>query len=143
MCIRDRQYLAACWGNQASLLYQLFQRNIPRVADHCLALSEESLQLSCFNGLIRQMHSLVQGEVKTTFLLCELLPEEWQGYCIVTIALSSFGVGDREFPFELCNVAPKETLQECNKKLAGIIPCLLYTSPSPQDRTRSRMPSSA
>ena len=26
---------------------------------------------------------------------------------------------------------------------AGRIPCLLYTSPSPRDRTRSRMPSSA
>ena len=77
------------------------------------------------------MHSLVQGEVKTTFLLCELLPEEWQGYCIVTIALSSFGVGDREFPFELCNVAPKETLQECNKKLAGIIPVYANT---PQEK---------
>ena len=25
----------------------------------------------------------------------------------------------------------------------GIMPCLLYTSPSPRDRTRSRMPSSA
>ena len=27
--------------------------------------------------------------------------------------------------------------------LLGTIPCLLYTSPSPRDRTRSRMPSSA
>ena len=27
--------------------------------------------------------------------------------------------------------------------LAGSLPCLLYTSPSPRDRTRSRMPSSA
>ena len=27
--------------------------------------------------------------------------------------------------------------------LAGRTPCLLYTSPSPRDRTRSRMPSSA
>ena len=26
---------------------------------------------------------------------------------------------------------------------AGAYPCLLYTSPSPRDRTRSRMPSSA
>src|SRR5665811_628680 len=25
----------------------------------------------------------------------------------------------------------------------GLIPCLLYTSPNPRDRTRSRMPSSA
>ena len=28
-------------------------------------------------------------------------------------------------------------------KLAQLIHCLLYTSPSPRDRTRSRMPSSA
>ena len=28
-------------------------------------------------------------------------------------------------------------------QLAGHRPCLLYTSPSPRDRTRSRMPSSA
>ena len=26
---------------------------------------------------------------------------------------------------------------------AHVLPCLLYTSPSPRDRTRSRMPSSA
>ena len=29
------------------------------------------------------------------------------------------------------------------EKLALLVPCLLYTSPSPRDRTRSRMPSSA
>ena len=31
----------------------------------------------------------------------------------------------------------------CAGALASVIPCLLYTSPSPRDRTRSRMPSSA
>ena len=34
----------------------------------------------------------------------------------------------------------------CNSVAAGMaqgLPCLLYTSPSPRDRTRSRMPSSA
>ena len=30
-----------------------------------------------------------------------------------------------------------------DKDLKPTIPCLLYTSPSPRDRTRSRMPSSA
>ena len=30
-----------------------------------------------------------------------------------------------------------------NECKLGIMPCLLYTSPSPRDRTRSRMPSSA
>ena len=29
------------------------------------------------------------------------------------------------------------------RKRDGFVPCLLYTSPSPRDRTRSRMPSSA
>ena len=32
---------------------------------------------------------------------------------------------------------------ELNKIRAPIAVCLLYTSPSPRDRTRSRMPSSA
>ena len=31
----------------------------------------------------------------------------------------------------------------CNVPMEHIIVCLLYTSPSPRDRTRSRMPSSA
>ena len=30
-----------------------------------------------------------------------------------------------------------------SKRDSDLIPCLLYTSPSPRDRTRSRMPSSA
>jgi len=33
--------------------------------------------------------------------------------------------------------------EQCDHSDAKIIPCLLYTSPSPRDRTRSRMPSSA
>ena len=39
---------------------------------------------------------------------------------------------------------PKSFSQKVNKKMyKGAISCLLYTSPSPRDRTRSRMPSSA
>src|SRR5664280_2515153 len=34
-------------------------------------------------------------------------------------------------------------LRVARNKGAGCIDCLLYTSPSPRDRTRSRMPSSA
>ena len=40
----------------------------------------------------------------------------------------------------------REQLQDCgNVEIVGgdVLACLLYTSPSPRDRTRSRMPSSA
>ena len=30
-----------------------------------------------------------------------------------------------------------------DKKLTDVVPCLLYTSPSPRDKRQSRMPSSA
>ena len=32
---------------------------------------------------------------------------------------------------------------EVPSPISGVLTCLLYTSPSPRDRTRSRMPSSA
>ena len=35
------------------------------------------------------------------------------------------------------------TVSEDGKVIAELYDCLLYTSPSPRDRTRSRMPSSA
>ena len=38
---------------------------------------------------------------------------------------------------------PKLNLYFYNVKVGNIDACLLYTSPSPRDRTRSRMPSSA
>ena len=40
----------------------------------------------------------------------------------------------------------KESAQRCKDELGldcEILPCLLYTSPRPRDRTRSRMPSFA
>ena len=36
-----------------------------------------------------------------------------------------------------------DNVSKKNYRLVSLLPCLLYTSPSPRDRTRSRMPSSA
>ena len=51
-----------------------------------------------------------------------------------------------EFPFGFFNVvvtfAIYYALKLCTDQEKALI-CLLYTSPSPRDRTRSRMPSSA
>ena len=37
----------------------------------------------------------------------------------------------------------KQDVIEVEGTVKEALPCLLYTSPSPRDRTRSRMPSSA
>ena len=47
---------------------------------------------------------------------------------------------------EMLNVMDKNTEQSIMSRLEEkdpLLACLLYTSPSPRDRTRSRMPSSA
>ena len=44
---------------------------------------------------------------------------------------------------EADHVIMKAPMGEQNMRPGGYISCLLYTSPSPRDRTRSRMPSSA
>ena len=40
-------------------------------------------------------------------------------------------------------IDPENELGLGNNEVGQILTCLLYTSPSPRDRTRSRMPSSA
>ena len=40
-------------------------------------------------------------------------------------------------------LAAIEAIKELERQLEDTLGCLLYTSPSPRDRTRSRMPSSA
>ena len=60
---------------------------------------------------------------------------------IISFEPSIDNVGDTVIPFTVTDsnggmINPTVTIQPVN-------PCLLYTSPSPRDRTRSRMPSSA
>ena len=62
----------------------------------------------------------------------------------LTHALAELGLAVRQVRF---NKEAAELLQrrgtEIAQKLQDVVNCLLYTSPSPRDRTRSRMPSSA
>ena len=52
----------------------------------------------------------------------------------------NFAIGDEVMPLEIIHAIAqiKASAAQVNNQL-----CLLYTSPSPRDRTRSRMPSSA
>ena len=59
----------------------------------------------------------------------------------------SFLSNEKSFKFFSCDVQDLNKLKSIAKEIiapgAIISFCLLYTSPSPRDRTRSRMPSSA
>ena len=57
---------------------------------------------------------------------------------VVTVAGDSFGApGHIRFSYATSNKIITQAVELVNNT------CLLYTSPSPRDRTRSRMPSSA
>ena len=56
---------------------------------------------------------------------------------------------NKDFKYQYLNVTPAGSWRTANSmnsgktQVAGSITCLLYTSPSPRDRQKSRMPSSA
>ena len=77
-----------------------------------------------YNSLVLRAEMADYGPVRGTMIV---RPYGWALWENVQQAL------DRRF---------KETGHE-NAGFPMLIPCLLYTSPSPRDRTRSRMPSSA
>ena len=59
---------------------------------------------------------------------------------------SAFCEAEKEYTEQVENeiLARYKELQECGfSENEALESCLLYTSPSPRDRTRSRMPSSA
>ena len=47
-----------------------------------------------------------------------------------------------EYPYDVVGGQRNVKQTDFDQRI-DVIPCLLYTSPSPRDRTRSRMPSSA
>ncbi|MEQ1678107.1 MAG: hypothetical protein ABL876_15475, partial [Chitinophagaceae bacterium] len=99
----DAKYLGGCFANQPALIAILTKGDIKKIADICFDLDQANLKETCMNGLARQIHPIVKGEVKGTFYMCSLMPTlEWQNYCITANAVSAYSVGDRENPFILC-----------------------------------------
>ena len=79
-----------------------------------------------------------------------ILKEMGVNYELVVRSIDEKGIGNREGdPAVLVSTLAKakgDYLVEClsnDKDDDALSTCLLYTSPSPRDRTRSRMPSSA
>ena len=63
---------------------------------------------------------------------------------VLVVGLGTQGYKRREVAGRECTATVDPVNLDADyRHIAEISPCLLYTSPSPRDRTRSRMPSSA
>ena len=84
--------------------------------------------------------------IKTFLLLFLIVPTTSFGYEFSAMTLNVDNLFDTLDDIKKDDKAylPIEFKQsEAHKKSCNRIPCLLYTSPSPRDREKSRMPSSA
>jgi len=116
------KYQLGCWSNQPTLMYQLFGGDIQKVGLKCDQMENDKNKEMCFDGLARQIHPITHGSVSKVFELCGLMPSfKWNNYCVGVNALSSYGVGDRISPFELCaNIHPGGK-RSCYDKLFSIM----------------------
>ena len=89
-----------------------------------------SVQLQKMQGVADAIHSLRSSTESFPISSFAQLPDELRRF---------------HYPVELYSTAVLNALEQesGSNGFARLIPCLLYTSPSPRDRTRSRMPSSA
>src|SRR6266498_1613203 len=117
----DQKYLLACWSNQPSLMYQLFNRDIAKIGQECLKLTDQELQQMCFNGLARQINPIAAGDTQAVFDLCGQLPVQWVNYCVMINATSFFSVGDRTIPFDICARIDSTGKSVCYQGLFGSI----------------------
>lgn len=104
----NQKYQLGCWSNQPALMYQLFNRDIKKVGLKCDQVASDENRNMCFDGLARQIHPMTAGKTFRVFELCALMPSfKWNNYCVSKIAEASYGVGDRDTPFEICaNIHP-------------------------------------
>ena len=130
----------AAVGNGQAFCQRLAQEGATVViAD--IADAEEAIEkVKSIGGNIIALRTDVTDEIQTQ----ELARKTIERFGRIDILVNNVGLYHEE-PFELISYKEWKRMLEVN--LDGLFlttkACLLYTSPSPRDRTRSRMPSSA
>lgn len=116
------EWQPGCWSNQAHVMYQMFQGNVAKVVLHCDAVLNDSYKKICFDSLARQIHPITEGNIDRTVAYCNMFPEKWNHFCLITIVQADFSVGGRQLSYEICDrVIHSDAKKDCYKTLFGTI----------------------
>ena len=108
---------------------------------------KEKLILSLMSFVRRQIPNFITclnllcGCIATVMVFRNHL--DWAAYLVFIAAFFDLIDGMAARALHVSSPIGKELDSLADVISFGFVPCLLYTSPSPRDRTRSRMPSSA
>ena len=106
-------------------------RKIMEFLEFCVDLNAANTDLSPASNKADSANSPMQAYVDN--------PEQWYEYALATEELNCFI--EQEYHRQHAQSRPEDSGRK--KHIQQIYACLLYTSPSPRDRQKSRMPSSA
>lgn len=84
------KYRDGCFANQATLMYQLFDGNLRKVAEHCDKVGEEKYKEICYNNFARQIHPLTEGKTERAKIFCANATGQWKDQCILTLVSAAF-----------------------------------------------------
>jgi len=132
------KYLAGCWSNQATLIYQYNKGNLREVALACDKVENEFYKDTCYNNFARQIHPLTKGEDENVINMCANAPNiNRQEECVIANVNAAWSVGDRKMPFELCQTLTEQE-SECFSTLVNQIKFYYKNNPD-EKRTYCNM----
>ena len=138
-------------GGSGTRLWPLSRAGFPK---QFLVLSGDGSSESLFQQAIKRIHSVANSKIALgntlvvtnedhRFLVLDQLREMKAELKDIQATLLLEPAGRNTAPALSMAALCAQQLAQGQDPILVITPCLLYTSPSPRDRTRSRMPSSA
>ena len=131
------KYRGGCWADQATLMFQLFNGDLRKVASACDKVADKKYKAICYNNFARQLHTLTEGKVAKAITLCDTATGEWKDQCLLTLVSSAFSVGDREqMPYQICAFMSAQGSPQhnaCYEQLFGLIGSYSKTADTAHD----------
>eukprot|EP01015_Nassula_variabilis_P024967 TRINITY_DN4817_c0_g1_i1.p1 TRINITY_DN4817_c0_g1~~TRINITY_DN4817_c0_g1_i1.p1 ORF type:complete len:135 (+),score=48.68 TRINITY_DN4817_c0_g1_i1:66-470(+) len=134
MCIRDSSKNHAINKTIKNLMFEILKNNSDTIAKKCLVIMIELYKSNVWNDE-KTVNIIANGcfsdNAKIVFLACKFLIDTTQN-----LRTDNDSSDDEEAEKKIVADTAKKSIIKAKN-------CLLYTSPSPRDRQKSRMPSSA